>query len=76
MADDLRINDRVRVRESKSAVLFPGRWSRFPSPGDIGTLIDFDGAKPVIENTDAKGTTWWIATFDAVDLDLVQRAAP
>jgi hypothetical protein len=75
MADDLRINDRVRVRDSKSAVLFPGRWSRFPATGDMGTVIDFDGGKPVIENIDAHGTTWWIATFNAADLDLVQRPA-
>ena len=68
-----KANDKVQIKSSKSAALWPGRWSKFPQPGEFATVVDLEPVKVVVESVDAKGTVWWVASFDPADLELVMR---
>jgi hypothetical protein len=75
MASRFLINDEVQVKVSSTAQLWPGRWSKFPSVGDLGRVLDFEGPRVVVEMADARGNSHWIASFDEAALDLVRRPA-
>jgi hypothetical protein len=75
MTARFRINDEVQVTDSATARLWPGRWSRFPHTGDLARVLDFEGPRVVVERTDPRGNTQWIASFDPAALDLVRRPA-